>query len=140
MCMAMNEKLKSILASDLSGYKSIPFWSWNSKLDEGELCRQIDDMHTAGMGGFIIHARTGLQEKYLGEKWFSCISSFLRNLFGPHHFKLNPEPTGVSPDQFEFRGQWEQGKTAKYYTPNYHFVPFGADKIVLITKDGNQSS
>ena len=78
MCMAMNEKLKSILASDLSKYKSIPFWSWNSKLDEGELCRQIDDMHTAGMGGFIIHARTGLQEKYLGEKWFSCISACLQ--------------------------------------------------------------
>ena len=73
-----------------------------------------------------------------GENVFTYSS--LRNLFGPHHFKLNPEPTGVSPDQFEFRGQWEQGKTAKYYTPNYHFVPFGADKIVLITKDGNQSS
>ena len=68
------------------------------------------------------------------------LRSSLRNLFGPHHFKLNPEPTGVSPDQFEFRGQWEQGKTAKYYTPNYHFVPFGTDKILLITKDGNQSS
>jgi len=68
------------------------------------------------------------------------LRSSLRNLFGPHHFKLNPEPTGVSPDQFEFRGQWEQGKNARYYTPNYHFVPFGADKIVLITKDGNQSS
>ena len=68
------------------------------------------------------------------------LRSSLRNLFGPHHFKLNPEPTGVSPDQFEFRGQWERGKTAKYYTPNYNFVPFGADKILLITKNGNQSS
>ena len=78
MSMAIDEKLKDILTSDLSKYKSIPFWSWNSKLDEGELCRQIDDMHQAGMGGFIIHARTGLQEEYLGEKWFSCISACLQ--------------------------------------------------------------
>ena len=78
MSMAIDEKLKDILTSDLSEYKSIPFWSWNSKLDEGELCRQIDDIHAAGMGGFIIHARTGLQEEYLGEKWFSCISACLQ--------------------------------------------------------------
>lgn len=78
MSMAINEKLRNILTSDLSEYKSIPFWSWNSKLDEGELCRQIDDMYAAGMGGFIIHARTGLQEEYLGEKWFSCIAACLQ--------------------------------------------------------------
>lgn len=74
----MNQKLKNILSGDLTEYKSIPFWSWNSTLDEAQLCRQIEDMHKAGMGGFIIHARTGLQEEYLGEKWFSCISACLK--------------------------------------------------------------
>ena len=74
----MNEKLKELLSGDLTEYKSIPFWSWNSTLDEAELCRQIEDMHKAGMGGFIIHARTGLQEEYLGEKWLSCISACLQ--------------------------------------------------------------
>ena len=76
--MDINENLNKILTSDLTEYKSIPFWSWNSKLDEGELCRQIDDMYAVGMGGFIIHARTGLQEEYLGEKWFSCIAACLQ--------------------------------------------------------------
>ena len=91
---------------------------------------------------FVLDSRKDITRYLLpGENTVTVtLRSSLRNLFGPHHFKLNPESTGVSPDQFEFRGQWEQGKTAKYYTPDYHFVPFGADKILLITKEGNQSS
>ena len=59
-------------------YKSIPFWSWNNELDEKELVKQIDLMHQAGCGGFIMHARTGLTTEYLGEKWFSCIGACLQ--------------------------------------------------------------
>lgn len=59
-------------------YKSIPFWSWNSLLDETELQKQIEDMKAAQIGGFIMHARTGLKEEYLGEKWFSCIGACLK--------------------------------------------------------------
>lgn len=74
----MHERLKELLDGDLTEYKSVPFWSWNSALDEKELCRQIEDMQSVGIGGFIIHARTGLQEEYLGPKWFSCISACLK--------------------------------------------------------------
>ncbi len=69
----MKQQLQEILRKGVKPYKSIPFWSWNSYLDEEELVRQIEDMKEAEIGGFIIHARTGLQEEYLGEKWFSCI-------------------------------------------------------------------
>ena len=56
------KKLTDALASaDLTEYQSIPFWSWNSDLDEAELCRQIEDMKEAGIGGFIMHARSGLK-------------------------------------------------------------------------------
>ncbi len=74
----MNEECKRLLNGDLSEYKSIPFWSWNNALDERELEKQIEEMHAAGIGGFIMHARTGLKEEYLGEKWFSCISACLK--------------------------------------------------------------
>ena len=30
-----------------SSYGSIPFWSWNDKLEESELRRQIRDMKTS---------------------------------------------------------------------------------------------
>ena len=64
----MNERLKNALSGELKEYRSIPFWSWNNSLDEKELVKQIGEMKTAGIGGFIMHARTGLKDEYLGEK------------------------------------------------------------------------
>ncbi len=56
-------------------FRSAPFWSWNSKLDADRLCRAIDSMHSAGMGGFFMHSRYGLKTQYLSEEWFECISA-----------------------------------------------------------------
>ncbi|MBR2950108.1 MAG: hypothetical protein IKC46_09605 [Lachnospiraceae bacterium] len=54
-------------------YGSIPFWSWNDKLEEAELRRQINVMHDMGMKGFFMHARGGLETEYLSEEWYDCI-------------------------------------------------------------------
>ena len=59
-------------------YKPIPFWSWNDELDEEELIRQIEWMHSNGIGGFFMHARGGLTTPYLGEKWFKCVEACLK--------------------------------------------------------------
>lgn len=74
----MNDTLKKALTGNLDEYKSIPFWSWNNTLDENVLVKQIEDMKRAEIGGFIMHARTGLKDEYLGEKWFSCIAACLK--------------------------------------------------------------
>ncbi len=74
----MTEGLKIALQGNLDAYKSIPFWSWNNALDEEVLVKQIEQMQKEGIGGFIMHARIGLKEEYLGEKWFSCISACLK--------------------------------------------------------------
>ncbi len=50
-------------------YRGVPFWSWNDKLEQNELIRQIDEMVQAGMGGFIIHSRTGLLTEYMSDEW-----------------------------------------------------------------------
>ena len=71
------EALKKALNGNLKDNKSIPFWSWNNALDEKELVKQIEDMHAAGIGGFIMHARTGLKDEYLSEKWWFCIGACL---------------------------------------------------------------
>ena len=34
--------------------RPVPFWSWNDKLEPGELRRQIGAMQNAGMGGFFM--------------------------------------------------------------------------------------
>ncbi len=54
-------------------YGSIPFWSWNDKLEPAELRRQINVMHDLGMKGFFMHARGGLETEYLSEEWYDCI-------------------------------------------------------------------
>ena len=54
-------------------YRSIPFWFWNSKLDKDELKYQIKEMKKARLGGYFMHARSGLKTEYLSEEWFDCI-------------------------------------------------------------------
>ena len=54
-------------------YASMPFWSWNDKLEEEELRRQIQDMKRLGMSGFFMHARCGLETDYMSDEWFDCI-------------------------------------------------------------------
>ena len=74
----VTEKLQKALSENLTDYAAIPFWSWNNELNEEKLVRQIEEMKEAGMGGFIMHARTGLTTEYLGEKWFSCVDACLK--------------------------------------------------------------
>ena len=54
-------------------YRSIPFWSWNDRLELAKLKKQIHWMKENGIGGFFMHARSGLQTEYLSEEWMQCI-------------------------------------------------------------------
>ena len=56
-------------------YRPIPFWSWNERLDETETRRQIKEMDKAGIGGFFMHARGGLQTEYMGDEWFANVEA-----------------------------------------------------------------
>ncbi len=56
-------------------YRPIPFWSWNEKLEPEETKEQVRKMHFAGMGGFFMHARSGLQTEYMGGEWFDNVEA-----------------------------------------------------------------
>ena len=56
-------------------YRPIPFWSWNEKLDVAETRYQIGEMDGAGIGGFFMHARGGLQTEYMGDEWFANVAA-----------------------------------------------------------------
>lgn len=56
-------------------YRPIPFWSWNEKLDKKETKAQVKCMDEAGMGGFFMHARGGLQTEYMGAEWFENVTA-----------------------------------------------------------------
>ena len=66
------EKLKTL---DKKQFKPVPFWSINSKLEKSEIIRQIREMKSYGLGGFVFHARTGLQTKYLSKEWFDMVET-----------------------------------------------------------------
>lgn len=61
------------LQQNVDAYRPITFWSWNAKLEEPVLRRQITEMKEAGMGGFFMHARSGLKTPYLGDEWFRAV-------------------------------------------------------------------
>lgn len=54
-------------------YRPAPFWSWNEKLDTEETRLQVREMEEAGLGGYFMHARGGLQTEYLSDEWYDNI-------------------------------------------------------------------
>ncbi len=68
----MNDLLKK-LKSPTSDYRPHPFWSWNDRLEEDELRRQIREMAKTGQGGFFMHARSGLETPYMGKEWMDLV-------------------------------------------------------------------
>lgn len=54
-------------------YRPAPLWSWNDRLDRGELKRQICEMADKGWGGYFMHPRVGLVTGYLSEEWMELI-------------------------------------------------------------------
>ena len=56
-------------------YRGTPFWAWNNFLTKEELCRQIEVFKEMGLGGFHMHVRTGLKNKYLDEAYMELIKN-----------------------------------------------------------------
>lgn len=58
-------------------YRPAPFWSWNERLEPQETAAQVREMDEAGMGGYFMHARGGLQTEYLSADWFANVRAAL---------------------------------------------------------------
>ena len=72
-------KIAELAANPANESRPVPFWSWNDRLENKELSRQIESMHEAGIGGFFMHARGGLLTEYLGEEWFSSVRTCIHD-------------------------------------------------------------
>jgi len=67
---ALSEEL---FRNPTSEYRGTPFWAWNNELTKEELCRQIDVFKEMGLGGFHMHVRTGLKNKYMSDEYMRLI-------------------------------------------------------------------
>jgi len=56
-------------------HRPAPFWSWNDKLSEPELRRQLREMADKGWGSVFMHSRVGLVTGYLSDEWFALTNA-----------------------------------------------------------------
>ena len=144
--MNFNE-LKDILNVEHKEYQNIPFWSWNSKIEEEELVKQIVDMKSVGIGGFIMHARAGLSIEYLGEKWFSCIDACLKKAkelnMEAWIYDENGWPSGFAGgkllENIDFRAQFLDYKVLDYFDENAFIVyqKIGNEYVLIDKRDNS---
>lgn len=106
------------LADPPKEYRPIPFWSWNEKLDVEETRRQIEIMDAAGIGGYFMHARGGLQTEYMGSAWMDNIQAGIdegrSRGMGAWAYDENGWPSGFGDGKVNGRGETYQQKYLRY--------------------------
>ena len=64
---------EALFRDPTSEYRGTPFWAWNDMLTKEELERQIDVFREMGLGGFHMHVRTGLKNRYLSDEYMALV-------------------------------------------------------------------
>ena len=71
--MGTLDEVKGLIKNPPKEYRSAPFWGWNDRLQRENLGEQIEGFKKAGMGGFFIHSREGLETEYLSTEWMEDV-------------------------------------------------------------------
>jgi len=106
--------IKKLLANERN-HRSLPFWSWNDKLEEEEIRRQVNVMNDTNNGGFFMHARGGLQTEYLSEEWYQMVAASIDEAkkigMDAWAYDENGWPSGFADGKVPSRGlDWQQKK------------------------------
>lgn len=75
--MLYTKSKKELSESDFrnpdSCYRGAPFWSWNCLITKEMIDEQIEYFKEMGMGGFHIHVRVGLKNRYLDDEFMELV-------------------------------------------------------------------
>ena len=114
----MNPDFLARLQSPPKSNRPIPFWSWNEKLRVEETRRQIQEMDNAGIGGYFMHARGGLQTEYMGREWMDNIQTGIEEArergMGAWAYDENGWPSGFGDGRVNGLGEAFQQKYLRY--------------------------
>lgn len=64
----------SMFANPPAEYRGVPFWSWNCAVTMEQIRRQTECFAQMGMGGVMVHPRTGLDTEYLSDEYMALVS------------------------------------------------------------------
>lgn len=59
-------------------YRAASFWSWNAKLDNDLLKKQIGYFKEMGFGGFYMHPRGGMETPYMSTEYIDAIACCIK--------------------------------------------------------------
>ena len=103
---------------------------WNDRLQKENLGEQIEGFKKAGMGGFFIHSREGLETEYLSTEWMEdvkfCVDKAQENDLELWIYDEDKWPSGaaggkvsrVNPAEFTARAlTMECGKAGELAVP-----------------------
>ena len=68
----MDRIQKDFLSVD-DDFRPLCYWGWLENMRDDETAFQVEQMHAAGLGGYVAHARGGLEVKYMGSEWQSSV-------------------------------------------------------------------
>ena len=54
-------------------YRGTPFWSWNTMMTKEIIEEQILKFKKMGMGGFHVHVRVGLKNRYMSDEFLVLV-------------------------------------------------------------------
>ena len=72
---------KSFL-SPTNEYRGVPFWAWNCRVTDEKIKKQVEDFRLMGMGGAMVHPRTGMDTPYLTDEYMEKVALAERELAG----------------------------------------------------------
>ncbi|MHB1355269.1 MAG: glycosyl hydrolase, partial [Anaerolineae bacterium] len=58
-------------------YRPQNYWGWLENITPDETRWQVQQMHAAGLGGYVMHARGGLTIPYMGQQWVDSVKAMI---------------------------------------------------------------
>ncbi len=63
----------ALFQSPTAEYRGVPFWAWNCRVTPEKIRRQSECFRQMGMGGAMLHPRTGMDTEYLSSEYFDLV-------------------------------------------------------------------
>ncbi|MBR6740225.1 MAG: hypothetical protein IKM04_04080 [Clostridia bacterium] len=119
-------------------WRPAPFWALDDLLEDGELRRQIGEFEKGGMGGFFMHARSGLETPYLSTQFLdniaACVDEAEKRGMKAWIYDENGWPSGTAGGMVTNQGRKNRARKL-VCTPTDGDVPMGGE-VTRCSHDG----